>query len=234
MSLQEPGSFVKSSHLLLLFRLLLVHDLLKSQSLSLLLDTLGPLFSDLLQVVLLILQSIHVVVSFLIFLAHLSIVRVKSIRVLLVCTFELAEQVLLSKTVLLLDSLKLCNKVVKSSLQVSHALLVGKLSRLFLFNTLVVQFGLSVVLLGLELVLRLFEVFNLHASVFFVLLALLGELLQLLFLRLELVAEVFHSLARQLNLLLHADVVLEGGAKLGEPKADHLLKDSIVPVNLTV
>ena len=80
------------------------------------------------------------------------------------------------------------------------------------------QLGLHGVLVRLQLVLGLLQVFNLLTTIFLVLLARLGELLQRLLLALQLVREVLNALARQLHLLLHAIVVLKRGAKLGEPE----------------
>ena len=80
------------------------------------------------------------------------------------------------------------------------------------------------VLLGSEVSSCLLKVLDFDASLLLSLLAFLHILLEVVFLDLELLSELLDALAGGLYLLLHADVVLHGGAQLGEPELLHVLK----------
>lgn len=233
-SLKEPRSLVQSVHLLLVLFLLLVHDLLERFSLSLFFASLCPLIPDLGQVVFLFVKISLGVVPLLILFAHLSVVRVKGVRVRLVGIFEVAHECLLCILVCLFDLSKLLSQFVQLSLQIFHALLVRCLGLVFLFHSLTLQLVLGGILFSFQLVFGLLEVFYFKPTVFFMLLALLGKLLELFFLCLKLVSELLDTLVRQLNLLLHARVVLERRSQLGEPEANHLLEDCVELVDFTV
>ena len=83
------------------------------------------------------------------------------------------------------------------------------------------KFVLLGVLLGSKVTLSRLQVLDLLDSSFFVLFSVLLELFKLLFLIIKSLSEIFDSLARGLNLLLHADSLLKRGSKTNSPEVSH-------------
>ena len=83
------------------------------------------------------------------------------------------------------------------------------------------KFVLLGVLLSSKVTLGWLQVLDLLDSSFFVLFSVLLELLKLLFLIIKSLSEIFDSLARGLNLLLHADSLLKRGSKTNRPEVSH-------------
>lgn len=75
-----------------------------------------------------------------------------------------------------------------------------------------------------ELLAIFLEVLYFDSCLLLSLFALFDILLEVVLLDLELLSEFFHALARRLNLLLHAGVILHGGSQLGEPELLHVFE----------
>ena len=122
----------------------------------------------------------------------------------------------------------------QASLQLSHAQLVGSLALFLDVASASAQSVFLCVLLLLELLLGLLELLSLVLRCLLTLLAGLLEFLKSLNLGGKLSLKISDSLRGKLYLILHADVVLEGCAELGEPKRLDLLEGLVESLDLTV
>ena len=125
MGLEPLCGFAELLLLLVLLCFLFIDYFLQCISFSLLLESLIPLFSDLLQILSCIFVLLLHNVFLLVLVFHVSIVGLKCLRVSFISQFILASQVPLFLSMLLLCILKLFSELANARLKLLNSLLVS-------------------------------------------------------------------------------------------------------------
>ena len=224
MSLQELSGLVERILLLPVVLLLSLNDFVEVLSSTFLLLAFGPLLFDLSELLKLIFEIGLRLVTLLVLVTHILIVRFQRLSVLLVCIIVVGQESLLGGLISALERSVLSSEIINGSLELSHGLLMTLLASLLYHLSLTHERSLVRVLILSEFLASFLEVLYFDTCLFLCLFALFDVLLEVVFLDLQLLSEFFHALARRLNLLLHADVILHGGSQLGEPKLLHVFE----------
>lgn len=224
MCLQELSGLVERILLLPVVLLLFLNNFVEVLSSTFLLLAFGPLLFYLSELLELIFEISLCLVTLLVLVTHVLIVRFQRLSVLLVRIIVVGQERLLGRLVSALKRSVISSLIIDGSLELSHGLLMAFLASLFDHLSLAHERGLVRVLILSECLASFLEVLYFDTCLLLSLFALFDILLEVVLLDLKLLSEFFHALARRLNLLLHADVILHGGSQLGEPELLHVFE----------